>query len=203
MMVNDAQGYSAKPDDHEASTDELAEVALAYCLERDIKIAAAESLTGGLLADAFVRIPGASRVFLGSVITYDIRAKASILHVDRKLLEREGAVRPDVAKQMALGATTLFAQPEYFHGMFALATTGVAGPGPDEDGKPAGLVYVAMAMPSDRARLAAVNGDVAKPDEPPVVVRRLALKGSREQIRHASVHEALQLITQFIGDSQE
>lgn len=73
-----------------ARCDELAAAVLAYCEERHFKIAAAESLTGGLLADAFVRIPGASKVFLGSVVTYDIRAKSSILGVDADLLAREG-----------------------------------------------------------------------------------------------------------------
>ena len=77
-----------------ARCDELAAAVLAYCEERHFKIAAAESLTGGLLADAFVRIPGASKVFLGSVVTYDIRAKSSILGVDADLLAREGAVVP-------------------------------------------------------------------------------------------------------------
>ena len=202
MMVNKAQAHGGKPVD-DASTDELAEFALAYCLERSLKIAAAESLTGGLLADAFVRIPGASRVFLGSAVTYDIRAKASILHVDSTLLERQGAVCPEVARQMALGAARLYAQPEYGHRIFGFATTGVAGPGPDENGKPAGLVYVAMAVPSDGAHLAPLDGEVVSPDESPVVVRRLTLQGSRERVRQASVHRAVQLLTRYIRNSQE
>ena len=69
---------------------ELAAAVLAYCETNHFKIAAAESLTGGLLADAFVRVPGASKVFLGSAVTYDIRAKASILGVDAELLRSEG-----------------------------------------------------------------------------------------------------------------
>lgn len=59
--------------------DDMAARILRFCEAHDVKIVAAESLTGGLLADAFVRVPGASRVFLGSAVTYDIRAKASIL----------------------------------------------------------------------------------------------------------------------------
>ena len=87
---------------NQSQCDELAAAVLAYCETNHFKIAAAESLTGGLLADAFVRVPGASKVFLGSAVTYDIRAKASILGVDAELLRSEGAVHPEVARQMAL-----------------------------------------------------------------------------------------------------
>lgn len=75
---------------NQSQCDELAAAVLAYCETNHFKIAAAESLTGGLLADAFVRVPGASKVFLGSAVTYDIRAKASILGVDAELLRSEG-----------------------------------------------------------------------------------------------------------------
>ena len=81
---------------NQSQCDELAAAVLAYCETNHFKIAAAESLTGGLLADAFVRVPGASKVFLGSAVTYDIRAKASILGVDAELLRSEGAVHPEV-----------------------------------------------------------------------------------------------------------
>lgn len=96
--------------------DALAQAVLGWCGSRGVRIAAAESLTGGLLADAFVRIPGASRVFLGSAVTYDIAAKASVLGVDADLLRREGAVHPDVARQMALGTARLYDQPAYGDG---------------------------------------------------------------------------------------
>lgn len=79
---------------NQSQCDELAAAVLAYCETNRFKIAAAESLTGGLLADAFVRVPGASKVFLGSAVTYDIRAKASILGVDAELLRREGLSIP-------------------------------------------------------------------------------------------------------------
>ena len=78
----------------QSQCDKLAAAVLRYCEANHFKIAAAESLTGGLLADAFVRIPGASKVFLGSAVTYDIRAKAKILGVNADLLAREGAAWP-------------------------------------------------------------------------------------------------------------
>ena len=90
-----------------AECDDLAKRIEDACRIRGLFICSAESLTGGLLADAFVRIPGASDVFLGSAVTYAIAAKAHILGVDSALLEREGAVHPDVAKQMAVGAVAV------------------------------------------------------------------------------------------------
>ena len=120
--------------------DSLAAGILKICEANNTKIACAESLTGGLLADAFVRIPGASNVLLGSAVTYDINAKASILHVDKALLDREGAVHPEVARQMAIGTARLYSQPEYGDRIIGLSTTGVAGPtgvcGPAHPRKP-------------------------------------------------------------------
>lgn len=86
-------------------------------------------------------------MLLGSAVTYDINAKASILHVDKALLDREGAVHPEVARQMAVGTARLYSQPEYGDRIIGLSTTGVAGPGPDGD-KPAGLVYVGLRIPA-------------------------------------------------------
>lgn len=185
-------GSKASESQEDPSADELAQQVLHYCLQVHAKIAAAESLTGGLLADAFVRIPGASKVFLGSAVTYDIRAKASILHVDRTLLETSGAVHPDVARQMAVGAASLYTQPQYGSRIFGLSTTGVAGPGPDGD-KPAGLVYVGMAIP----------GELVDTGVDRVVVHRLQLQGSREHIRRMTVWHVVRFLTQFIEDSQE
>lgn len=113
----------------QSQCDELAAAVLRYCEANHFKIAAAESLTGGLLADAFVRIPGASKVFLGSAVTYDIRAKAKILGVNAPtLLAREGAVHPEVARQMAVGTAQLYRQTKDGDCVIGLATTGVAGP---------------------------------------------------------------------------
>lgn len=165
-------------DDIAARCDELAARILRMCEERKLKIAAAESLTGGLLADAFVRIPGASNVLLGSAVTYDIHAKASVLGVDRGLLEREGAVHPEVARQMAASTARLYAQPQYGGRVIGLSTTGVAGPGPDGD-KPAGLVYIGLSMPGD-------DGDTRR-----TVAHELHLAGSREQVRRAVVLSVL------------
>lgn len=146
------------------SLKNLAERILSNSVQLGFHIAAAESLTGGLLADAFVSIPGASRVFCGSAVTYDIHAKAKILGVNAHLLQTEGAVFKDVAMQMAVGASLIYrgsgwkyeedslvdsskeSSEESNFPIIGLSTTGVAGPGPDGS-KPAGLVYVGVLLP--------------------------------------------------------
>ncbi|WP_240811834.1 CinA family protein [Bifidobacterium ramosum] len=163
---------------------------LRICEVRRWKIAAAESLTGGLLADAFVRIPGASAVMLGSAVTYDIHAKASVLGVDRDLLEREGAVHPEVARQMAAATARLYAQPAYDGRIVGLSTTGVAGPGPDGD-KPAGLVYIGVSMPGSGG----VGGDGRR-----TIARELHLDGTREQVRRLTVLSVLETVLAMLDD---
>ena len=146
------------------SLKNLAERILSNSVQLGFHIAAAESLTGGLLADAFVSVPGASRVFCGSAVTYDIHAKAKILGVNAHLLQTEGAVFKDVAMQMAVGASFIYrgsgwkyeedsseesskeSSEESNFPIIGLSTTGVAGPGPDGN-KPAGLVYVGVLLP--------------------------------------------------------
>ncbi len=170
--------------------DELASSILEICVQHQLRIAAAESLTGGLIADSFVRIPGASRVFLGSAVTYDIAAKASILGVDRTLLNTQGAFHPEVARQMAVATARLYMQPEYRGRVIGLSTTGVAGPGPDGS-KPAGLVYIGIAMPA-----CGNNNEQVEAIE-------LRLHGSREQVRNLTVLHLLENLSQFSVFSQE
>ena len=142
---------------------------IALLAARQLSLAVAESLTGGLLAGALTDVPGASAVFLGGVVAYATELKAVLLGVDRAVLAVQGAVSAEVAEAMAtgvrgrLGATV------------GAATTGVAGPDPAE-GKPAGTVYIA-ASAGDKTR-----------------VRQLALSGSRAAIRAETVREALRLV---------
>ncbi|QOL33286.1 CinA family protein [Bifidobacterium eulemuris] len=173
--------------------DALAARVLAYCEARGLKIACAESLTGGLLADAFVRIPGASNVLLGSAVTYDINAKASILGVDGALLGREGAVHPEVAEQMAEGAARLYEQPQYGDKVIGLSTTGVAGPGPDGD-KPAGLVYVGVSLPPCVAAGRAMRRTESV---------ELRLHGTRSEVRRLTVACVLENLSQLLAIFQE
>ena len=191
--------------------DTLAAALLRWCERRGLKIACAESLTGGLLADAFVRVPGASKVFLGSAVTYDIKAKARILGVDRALLEREGAVHPEVARQMAASTAHLYAQPEYDGAIVGLSTTGVAGPGPDGD-KPPGLVSAGISVPAAPSipdllapmrEIPGSQGVVEDRDGRLTVAVELRLDGSREQVRTRTVGSLLRIVSILTGISQE
>ena len=175
----------------QAVRDRLAAAILGFCGRRRLALAASESLTGGLVADAFVRIPGASAVFLGSAVTYAVAAKRSILGVDGALLEGEGAVHPEVAKQMAMGAARLYRAAAGHRPVVGVATTGVAGPGPDDRGNPAGLVYVGVSLP------AATGVDVGA--GPKVCSEELHLRGARPQIRMASVSRLLTLLARLLG----
>lgn len=168
--------------------DDLAGRVLDICRQSRFYLAASESLTGGLLADAFVRIPGASDVFLGSSVTYDIAAKASVLSVNPNLLKMHGAVHPRVAEEMALGTARLYTQYDYEGRVIGMATTGVAGPGPDGD-NPAGLVYIGYALPRRLIEPTAVHRELV--DDYRTLSYELHLEGDREQVRRGTVMRVL------------
>jgi PncC family amidohydrolase len=109
------------------------------CLERGLKVAVAESCTGGLIAAAITEIPGSSGYFLGGVVSYSNDAKESLLDVPHALLEERGAVSREVAAAMAAGARARFGAD------LAVAVTGVAGPDGGTLDKPVGLVYIGVA----------------------------------------------------------
>ena len=88
-----------------------AEKILEICYRLGWRIACAESLTGGLLADAFVSVPGASKSFAGSLLIYDSLEKEKILGVDKNIIEEKGAVEEKVALEMARGAGRVFYNP--------------------------------------------------------------------------------------------
>lgn len=141
---------------------ELARVAIERARDLGWRIAVAESLTGGLLADALVSVPGASRAFSGGIVSYDTELKHSLLGVDEQLLAAQGPVHEEVARQMAAGARRACAvagQPA----TIGVATTGVAGPDPDpQTDQPAGTVWLGVSSPAgERAVLLACAGDRA------------------------------------------
>jgi nicotinamide-nucleotide amidase len=110
--------------------------------QRGETLAVAESCSGGGLGAALTAVPGASDVFLGGVIAYANAVKQGLLGVDPLDLERWGAVSDPVAEAMALGAQRVTGSD------WALAITGVAGPGGGSDQKPVGLVHIAVAGPT-------------------------------------------------------
>ena len=141
-------------------------------------LAVAESLTGGLLADAFVQVPGASAVLLGAVVAYATPVKHTLLGVDADLLERVGAVDPEVARSMADGVRRALAVGGR-RADVGVATTGVAGPG-GQDGKPPGTVWVGVAV-GDR-----------------LVARGATLPGDRAAVRRGAVQLALETLSDVL-----
>ena len=155
------------------SEREVAAEIVSLLTARGHTAAVAESLTGGLLAAALTAVPGASAAFRGGVVAYATDLKATLLAVPPDLLERHGAVHPDVAAAMAAGVRRRMAAT------IGAATTGVAGPDPS-DGQPVGTVYIAVSVGPD-----AVGG---------TAVRSLALHGSRAEIRQQTVAHCLRLL---------
>jgi PncC family amidohydrolase len=116
-------------------------------------LATAESLTGGLLAARLTDVPGASRSFVGAVVSYATRIKVSVLDVPAEVVERHGVISEECAVAMAEGVRTRLAAT------WGLATTGVAGPDPQE-GRPVGTVWVAVSGPDGtEAHELALTGD--------------------------------------------
>jgi nicotinamide-nucleotide amidase len=121
--------------------DSLASVVLERLRRRGQTLAVAESCTGGGLGAALAAVPGASDVFLGGVIAYANAVKQEVLGVSPELLEAHGAVSDPVAQAMAQGGRRATGAD------WALAITGVAGPGGGTEQKPVGLVHIAVAGP--------------------------------------------------------
>jgi nicotinamide-nucleotide amidase len=117
---------------------DLAERLLAACRERGLRLAIAESCTGGMLGARLTEIPGSSEVFVGGVVAYANRVKED-LGVSSRILESSGAVSEETAVAMAQAARSRFEAD------VAIAITGIAGPGGGSPEKPVGLVCLAVA----------------------------------------------------------
>jgi nicotinamide-nucleotide amidase len=127
--------------------EELREAArrvLNACRARGLKLAVAESCTGGLLAAALTEIPGSSDVLDCGFVTYSNAAKQAMLGVPASVLETRGAVSKETAEAMAAGAL------ERSGADLSAAVTGVAGPGGGTAQKPVGLVHLAAARRGGR-----------------------------------------------------
>ena len=127
-------------------------------IDRHWTVAVAESLTGGLVVSALVSVPGASAAVRGGVVAYATPLKHTLLGVDAALLAAEGAVHPEVARQMAEGVRRA-AAVDGIAADVGIATTGVAGP-TAQDGRPVGTVHIAIATPEgSRVVTLALDGD--------------------------------------------
>jgi nicotinamide-nucleotide amidase len=160
------------------SNDAIGDVAarvLDACRARRLKVASAESCTGGLVAAALTEIPGSSDVFDRGFITYSNDAKLSVLGVAAVILERHGAVSRETAEAMAEGALTVSKAD------LVVAVTGIAGPGGGSPDKPVGLVhFAAAARDGERLHREKRYGDIG-----------------RSEVRKEAVVEALAMLELF------
>ncbi len=134
-------------------------------------MAVAESCTGGRLAAAFTAQAGASEWFLGGIVAYSNEMKINTLGVSREAIEAHGAVSRRVAEQMAAGVQKITGAN------YALATTGIAGPGGGSVEKPVGTVWIALAKPD--------GGTTAQ---------LFHFTGTRAEIMENSVNAAIKLL---------
>jgi nicotinamide-nucleotide amidase len=139
-----------------------------------LTLATAESITGGGISDALVRVPGASACLRGGVVAYANDVKTQLLRVDPALLGAAGAVSEQVAGAMASGARTALGAD------LALASTGIAGPSGATSTKPVGLIWFAIADGTD------------------VVTQRIVIPGDRGDIRRRAVVVALNFLRRQI-----
>ena len=120
------------------SIQELVKEIQAKLMERGTMLATAESCTGGLIASEIVNVAGSSAVFAGGIVAYQNSIKHDLLGVSNETLEKYGAVSKETVEAMAKGAR------EQFHADWAVATSGIAGPGGAEPGKPVGTVWMCV-----------------------------------------------------------
>jgi nicotinamide-nucleotide amidase len=149
---------------------DLAALVLQEARARGMRLAVAESCTGGLLGARLTEIPGSSDVFVGGVIAYDDAVKVEVLGVPEALLAAHGAVSEPVAREMAQGAVRRFAVDG------AVSVTGIAGPGGGSAEKPVGTVWIGCTLAGS------------------VETRRSMFAGTRREIRERAAQAALFLL---------
>lgn len=170
---------TADPHQHDglpAEADRLAAEVVRRAVAAGTGLATAESLTAGTVCAALGGVPGVSAVLRGAVVAYSRAAKQQLLGVGADVLEQHGAVSEPVARQMVAGALAALDAD------LAVATTGVAGPGPAQ-GVPAGMVWLA----------------VQRGDEP-ATTRLVHLAGDRRAVRAASTTIALGMLLDLLPE---
>jgi nicotinamide-nucleotide amidase len=155
---------------------ELAAKVLGELDHRGETLASAESLTGGMVGELLTEVPGASTSYLGGVISYATRLKATLAGVDATTLSELGPVAERTAAEMARGVA------QRCNADWGIATTGVAGP-EAQDSHPVGQVFVAVSHPA---------GDLLR-------VKELSLQGERAAIRQQAAVAVLGLLADSLG----
>ena len=141
-------------------------------IEKKLVIATAESCTGGLLAKKITDVSGSSKVFEMGLVSYANRIKNEFLEVPNEVLNTVGAVSEETAKQMAIGVTKLARSD------IGVGITGIAGPTGGTQKKPVGLVYYSIYFKA----------------EDKLIVKKLLLKGNRDEIREQTTEIVIEEI---------
>src|SRR5581483_8834593 len=126
-----------------ASISDLVQALAAVCDRQGLRVAVAESCTGGGLAAAITERPGVSSFFLGGIVSYANEVKVALLGVPESVLETEGAVSEATARAMATGVRARMRAD------VGIGITGIAGPSGATPTKPVGLVYIGVATPME------------------------------------------------------
>ena len=165
---------SELPADQQALVESLAEA----LRSRGLRLATAESCTGGLIAAACTSLAGSSEWFERGFVTYSNEAKTELLGVPAALIEQHGAVSEAVARAMAEGALLRS------RAQVAVSVTGIAGPGGATPGKPVGTVWLAMGR----------SDGLASSASPATTAMLLQCAGDRAAVRRQTVLKALQAL---------
>lgn len=133
-----------------------------YLIEKNLTIASVESFTVGSFANLIGSVSGISKVYRGSMVTYQTQMKMKLLHIPKDLIDTYGVVSEQIAKEMAIRGKAIFESD------ICVSFTGNSGPLPMED-KPVGLCYMGIAMNDE------------------IYVYTLHLMGTREEIKHQAI----------------
>jgi PncC family amidohydrolase len=147
--------------------------------QRKLKLAVAESCTGGLIGHHITNVPGSSEYFTGGVIAYAYEAKVSLLDVSWDTLQTYGTVSRETVLEMAAGAC------RSLEADIAISVSGIAGPGGGLPNKPVGTVWVGLAAPDGKW------------------ARIFCFKGDREQNKSASSEAALVMLLEYLQGKRE
>lgn len=140
----------------------------------NLKIAFAESCTGGLVSHRITNVPGSSKYFLGSIVSYSNEAKNKLLGVKNETLKDFGAVSYQSASEMAVGVRNQLGAD------IGVAITGIAGPDGGTEKKPVGLVFIALSTKEG------------------VVHKKFNFVGGREENKNNSANAALEMLEEFL-----
>jgi nicotinamide-nucleotide amidase len=170
----------------------LASVVVDICRNSNVRIAVAESCTGGMLGAHITDVPGASDVFHGGLIAYDNRVKRQLLGVPDSDLVEHGAVSEPVALQMAKGIRVRLGTE------IGVSITGIAGPGGGTPEKPVGTVWIAVDVSEGRPPIPRPEGE--PPITPYAKARVFHFIGNRDEIRYRAAQAALDMIRRTVLD---